>query len=152
MKDSTATFSIAQLAAGGAAATVLADDIFDQPRMIALCFLGSTIGAFLSLSVFPPAEIIQTDVTPEREAVLYQRKNRRLWLNFGSSWAGGIAFTGMVFDYFELAITASRVLGLSAIVAMLAVSVIHIAAPKWEKFLDRKLDSLANKHQPPEDK
>ena len=134
MKDSTATFLIAQLAAGGAAATVLADDIFDQPRMIALCFLGSTIGAFLSLSVFPPAEI------------------RRLWLKFGSSWAGGIAFTGMVFDYCELAITASRVLGLSAIVAMLAVSVIHIAAPKWEKFLDRKLDSLANKHQPPEDK
>lgn len=106
--------------------------VLDDTRLTGLCVLGSLIGAFLTVAVFPPADDSE------------KNKVRRLSAKFGASMAGGIAFTPMVIELTPLQMMPSVVLGVSAAVAMLIVSVLHATVPIAEraaaKWVGKRID------------
>lgn len=126
------------------------DDVFDSSRMIALCVIGSTIGALLSVGLFPPEEqeLIDACLLPERRAMLESRKTRRTFIKFGSSMLGGIAFTPFGMQWLAIDHTSSRIVGISAGVSLFIVAVIHAAEPKIELLIDAWTSWLANRHKP----
>lgn len=126
------------------------DDVFDSSRTIALCVIGSTIGALLSVGLFPPEEKELTDVSllPERRALVESRKTRRTFIKFGSSLLGGIAFTPFGMQWLAIDHTSSRIVGISAGVSLFIVAMIHAAAPKIELLIDAWTSWLANRNKP----
>lgn len=126
------------------------EDVFDSSRTIALCVIGSTIGALLSVGLFPPEEkeLVDVCLPPERRTVLESRKTRRTFIKFGSSLLGGIAFTPFGMQWLAIDHTSSRIVGISAGVSLFIVAMIHAAAPKIELLIDAWTSWLANRNKP----
>lgn len=124
------------------------DDVFDSSRTIALCVIGSTIGALLSVGLFPPDEKELVCLLPERRALLESRKTRKIFIKFGSSLLGGIAFTPFGMQWLQIDHTSSRIVGISAGVSLFIVAMIHAAAPKIELLIDAWTSWLANRNKP----
>lgn len=121
---------VAVQAAGGAA--LPQSRVFDDVRMISVCVIGATIGAFLAIAVFPVRE--GTDAN----------KTQRLSLKFGSSMLAGIVFTPSIMHWFELDLNADYLMATAAIVAVFAVSILHMVAPRVEKIVSAILDARGN--------
>lgn len=126
------------------------EDVFDSSRTIALCVIGSTIGALLSVGLFPPEEkeLVDVCLPPERRTILESRKTRRTFIKFGSSLLGGIAFTPFGMQWLAIDHTSSRIVGISAGVSLFIVAMIHAAAPKIELLIDAWTSWLANRNKP----
>ena len=117
-------------AAGGAA--LPQSRVFDDVRMICICVIGATIGAFLAIAVFPPQGSSESNTT------------RRLALKFGSSMLAGIVFTPGVMHFWELDLNADYLMAVSAIVAIFSVSILHLIAPRIERIVSAVIDAIGH--------
>lgn len=101
------------------------NDVFDDTRRIGICVIGAAIGAFLSVAIFTP--------TNDSE----DNKLRRLSAKFGVSMLGSITLSPGIMEYVGLPKTPDYLMGVSSFVAIFFVSIIHMAAPKLEKLIER---------------
>jgi len=115
-------FAIAQ---AGATAAMPVTEVFDDIRAVCVCVIGAMVGAFLAIAVFPPRDDTE------------ENKVRRLSLKFGSSMFSGIVFTPAIMQHVGLAKSADYLMGISAFVAIFAVTALHVAAPKIERIIGR---------------
>lgn len=99
---------------------VLADS-----RRMGICVVGAAIGAFLTIAMFP------ADVDLERKVI------RRLALKFGGSMLGGIGLTPGLIEWCKLPNSSDSLLGISLLVAVFAVSALHVIAPRLERIIDK---------------
>lgn len=97
--------------------------IFENSRLTAFTVIGSTIGALLTIGIFPDSKVDTT---------------RQLSLKFGCSLLSGIAFTPSTMYYLAIPSTSDLVIAVSALTAITAVSLIHKLMPKIESFLENK--------------
>ena len=129
-----------QASADGAAIALLnsaSKDVFDDSRLLALCIIGSSIGALLSLAAFPPRDI---------ESPHYNRSAfRKLCVQGGLSMVGGVCMAPACMQWTGIELTSSIVVASSAIVAMLIISVIHAAAPQVPALTAYILERIKNK-------
>jgi len=114
-------FAIAQ---AGVTAAMPVTEVFDDIRAVCVCVVGAMVGAFLAIAVFPPRDDTE------------ENKVRRLSLKFGSSMFSGIVFTPAIMQHVGLAKSADY-LGISAFVAIFAVTALHVMAPKLERIIGR---------------
>ena len=121
---------VAVQAAGGAA--LPPHRVFDDVRMICICVIGATIGAFLAIAVFP------------QQGGTDSSTSRRLSLKFGSSMLAGIVFTPGVMHWWKLDLNADYLMAVSAIVAIFSVSILHLIAPRIEKIVSAVVDAITS--------
>lgn len=110
--------------AAAAAAAVPKTEVFDETRTIAICVIGSVIGAFLAVAMFP----VQMEDSNQNRA-------RKLSMKFGSSLLGGVALSPALMEYIGIQKSADKLMGFSAITAVFVVSGLHILAPRIEKWI-----------------
>lgn len=104
-------------------------DVYDDGRLIGLCVLGSIMGAFLAVAAFKP--VIQPEQDPKRM--------HSLSLKFGVSMVSGVAFSPLIIRHIIHDISPDIVVGISGIVALVAVTCLHKVAPMVEEYIKRKL-------------
>ena len=113
------------------AAAATAPVIYDDLRLTSVCAVAATIGAFVSISIFPPD--LPSHVDSE------QNMTRRIALKFASCLGCGVLFGPMevVFlaDQFNKQVTTDFVVAVVGITSVFGVYVLHRLAPSAEKFL-----------------
>ncbi len=118
-------FAALVLIPAGATASLPDSEVFDDARTIAIAVIGSVIGAFLTIALFPTS-----DLTEETRA-------RRLSLKFGASLLSGVAFAPAMMQWIGVQKSVDYLMGCSALTAVFAVSGLHLLAPRLEKLIDR---------------
>jgi hypothetical protein len=117
--------------AGGAieflcAALLLAVDekessgVLNDTKQVAFCVIGSIIGAFIAIAVFPPQH--DTEV----------RTMQRVFFKFGASMGCGILLGPLLIEWQEWNVSYAKVMGISGIVSIFAVGILHPVAPRFE--------------------
>ncbi len=108
--------------------------VLDDDRLRLWCILGSIGGAFLSLTVFPPAE------APERVTAW------RYFTKLGASFFCGFALSPFIVEHLALELTSSNAVSVSFMTALFAVSGLHAALPVveqwWTRYLKAKLPAV----------
>ncbi len=104
-------------------------DVYDDGRMIGLCVLGSIMGAFLAVAAFKP------QTSPEADP----KRMHSLSLKFGVSMVSGVAFSPLIIRNTIQSISPDIVVGISGIVALVAVTCLHKVAPMVEEYIKKKL-------------
>lgn len=112
------------------AASELPPGVWGETALVPYCLAGSVLGGLLAVGVIPA-----NDTT------------RRLAVKGSCSAIGGLLFTDVVMAYFSIPLTKGNVIGTAGGVAFIAVSaltpLIAIAVPKWERFVRKRADKLA---------
>lgn len=99
--------------------------VFNDVPLIALCVIGSTLGAMLTLSLFPVPQG-STDAG----------RSRQMMFRFASSLACGVCFTPMTVRFSGLDFSGDAVIFVAGIVAAFGVAVLHLLVPRLEKLVD----------------
>lgn len=119
-------FAAAAVAADASVIGILPpQDVFDDARSIAICVIGSLMGAFITIAAFPPKDDTEDN------------KTRRLSLKFGASMLSGVAFSAGVMDRIGVDKTPDNLMAVSSIVAVFAVSSLHMMVPRIELLIKR---------------
>jgi hypothetical protein len=105
-------------------------DVYDDGHMIGLCVLGSIMGAFLAVAAFKP----QSDGTTADP-----KRMHSLSLKFGVSMVSGVAFSPLIIRNMVNDISPDIVVGISGIVALLAVTGLHKVSPMVEEYIKKRL-------------
>lgn len=96
-------------------------DLLNDSRLTMVCVFGAIGGAVLAIALFP------------------QPTPRQMAAKFGASMVSGGVFTPALIEWLELPIRSSYVLAGSAVVAMVAVGVLHTVIPLVEKMWTTRL-------------
>jgi len=102
--------------------------VMDDGKMRLICIIGAIGGGLLSALVFSPPKAT----------------GRNFAIKVGTSSLAGILFTPIVIHWLGWKANVDILLGISAIVAMIAIGAIRIAVPLWERAAGKRL-------APPED-
>lgn len=98
-------------------------DVFDDSRLIGLCVLGSIMGAFLASSIFSDS------AQPQEKRV------QRLSMRFGISMVSGVTFSPLVIRKVGMQISPDIVVGISGLVALVAVTSLQKVVPIVEEWI-----------------
>lgn len=104
-------------------------DVYDDGRMIGLCVLGSIMGAFLAVAAFKPHPTVDED----------PKRMHSLSLKFGVSMVSGVLFSPLIIRNTIRDVTPDVVVGISGLVALVAVTSLHKVAPMVEAWIARRL-------------
>ena len=104
-------------------------DVYDDGRMIGLCVLGSIMGAFLAVAAFKPQPFGEND----------PKRMHSLSLKFGVSMVSGVTFSPLIIRHTIHSVSPDIVVGISGIVALVAVTFLHKVAPLVEEYIRKKL-------------
>lgn len=132
LNENHALLLVAAAQAAVAAVEVVASphkDVYDDGRMIGLCVLGSIMGAFLAVAAFKPQGAGESD----------PKRMHSLSLKFGVSMVSGVAFSPLIIRNTVNDISPDIVVGISGIVALVAVTGLHKVAPLVEEYIRKRL-------------
>ena len=104
-------------------------DVYEDGRMIGLCVLGSIMGAFLAVAAFKPQPPDEND----------PKRMHSLSLKFGVSMVSGVTFSPLIIRNTVNDISPDIVVGISGIVALVAVTGLHKVAPLVEEYIQKRL-------------
>lgn len=106
--------------------------ILNDTQMRFACLAGALGGAVLSVLIFPPKLVTRNTIASK----------------FVASGISGVIFSPMALRWLHLPRDFDTVLGCSAVVSLIAIGVLRISVPAWERIAGKQLGPKGDEEPP----